>query len=239
MGTKDEVVAALRQLKRSHKQIRDEFALIDDSLIKELLGEQYPPQLHAQMKTHGDGQRLCSYPRSIRRLESVDAVVLFAMSTPGLGDNSNFDRGTPLHAIHHWRTSKPIRPVLNSHRLHFMAWQQKVGVHSVNDDHALKNYKLLVSRNNRLKSLLDKEKEAGIRFVFALERWAGDNGKLMIVITNAIRKNFDEPILTLNLLSDSQNSYVRRIETGLRSRNTRIMEKIGEVLTGDGQSTDS
>ena len=231
--------SALRQLKRSHKQIRDEFALMDDSLIEELLGEQYTTQLHEQMKRHGDGQRLCSYPRSIRRLESVDAIVLFAMTTPGLGENSNFDRGTPLHEIHHWRTAKPIRPVQNSRRLHFMAWQQKVGVHGVDDIHACRNYKLLVSRNNRLESLLDKEKEAGIRFIFALERWAGDSGKLMIVVTNSIRKNFEEPILNLNLLSLNRNSHVKRIKTGLRSGNKKIMTKIGEVLTGDDQPTDS
>ena len=239
MGTKDEVVSALRQLKRSHKKIRDEFAVMDDSLIEELLGEQYTPQLHEQMKRHGDGQRLCSYPRSIHRLESIDAVVLFAMTTPGLGGNSNFDRGTPLHEIHHWRTSKPIRPVVNSHRLHFMVWQQKVGVHGVDDNHAFRNYKLLVSRHNRLESLFDKEKEAGVRFVFALVRWLGDSGKLMIVITNSERKKFDEPILNLNRLSDNQNSHVKRIKAGLRSRNTRIMGKIGEVLTGDDQPKDS
>ena len=239
MGTKDEVVSTLRQLKRSHKKIRDEFALMDDSLIEELLGEQYTPQLHEQMKRHGDGQRLCSYPRSIRRLESVDAVVLFAMTTPGLGSKSNFDRGTPLHEIYHWRTSKPIRPVVNSHRLHFMVWQQKVGVHGVDDNHALRNYKLLVSRHNRLESLFDKEKDAGIRFVFALVRWAGENGKLVIVVTNSIRKNFEEPIVTLNHLSLDRNSHVKRIETGLRSGNKKIMRKIGEILTEYDLPTDS
>ena len=233
MDAKDTVVDALRQLRRSHKRIRDEFALMDDSLIEDLLGEQYTSQLHEQIKRHGDGQRLYSYPLSIDRLESVDAVVLFGMTTPALGGDSNFDRSTPLHEIHHWRTSKPIWPVLNSHRLHFMSWQQKVGVHGVDDNHALRNYKLLVSRNNRLDSLLDKEKEAGVRFVFALERWLGDSEKLMIVITNSIRKNFDEPILTLNLLSLNQSSHVKRIKTGLRGRNRKIMGKIGEVLIGD------
>ena len=239
MGTKDEVVSTLRQLKRSHKKIRDEFALMDDSLIEELLGEQYTPQLHEQMKRHGDGQRLCSYPRSIRRLESVNAIVLFSMTSPRLGDKSIFNRSTPLHEIHHWRTSKPISPVLHSHRRHFMAWQQKVGVHGVDDSHALRNYKLLVSRNNRVESLLDKEKEAGIRFVLTLERWAGENGKLVIVVTNSIRKNFEEPIVTLNRLSLDRNSHVKRIETGLRSWNKKIMRKIGDVLTEDDLPTDS
>ena len=228
MNTKDSAAAALRQLKRSHKRIRDEFAEMDNSLIEELLAKQHTPQLHEQMKKHGDGQRLSSYPRSIRVLESTDAVALFAMNFPKLGSNSEFDRSTPLHEIDYWRTFVPIRPDIDSRKLHFMAWQQKTGMHGANDPQALSNYKLLTSRNHKLKSLLENEEEAGIRFVLALERWLSESGKSMIAITNSIKKNFDEPMLSL-----VQNPRVKRIETGLRSRNYRIMEKIGKALMGD------
>ena len=227
MNAKDTATAALRRLKRSHKKIRDEFAQVHDSLIEELLGEQDTPQLHDQMKKHGDGQRLFSYPRSIDALESVDAVALFAMNFPKLGDSSNFDRSTPLYEIDYWCTTVPINPDVNSRSIHFMAWQQIVGVHGECNTHALRNYRLLIARSNRFRALLDNEKEAGIRFVFTLEQWLRDCGKPIIVITNSIRKNFDEPILSL-----IHNANVKRIETGLRSQNYKIMEKIGEVLIG-------
>ena len=225
MGTKDEVVSALRQLKRSHKKIRDEFALINDSSIEELLGEQYTPQLHEQMKRHGDGQSLCSYPRSMSDLESIDAVVLFGMNFPKLGGSSEFDRSTPLHEIDYWRTTVPISPKIDSRSLHFMVWQQIVGSHGVDRRHAIRNYRFLASKSQRLESLLKREKEAGIRFVLALQQWLGASGKSMILITNSTKRSFDEPIRSL-----IHNPEVERIETGLRSRNYKIMEKVGMVF---------
>lgn len=230
MSSKDEVSAALRQLKRAHKRIRDEFTEIDDSVIEELLAEQYTPELHEQMKRHGDGQRLFSLPRSVKTLETVNAVVLFAMSFPKLGNDSVFDRSTPLHEIEYWCTTVPISPTINSHRLHFMAWQQKVGAHGVDEGHAKRNNGLLALKNRKFEALVKGEREAGIRFVLALQRWCGASGKLMIVITNSIQRNFEDPILNLNLLSQNRSSHVKRIETGLRSKNYKIMEKVGQVL---------
>ena len=225
MDAKNTVVAALRQLKRSHKRIRDEFAKVDDSLIEDLLGEQHTSRLHEQMKKHGDGQRLSSYPRSISELDSINAVVLFGMNFPKLGDSSEFDRSTPLHEIDYWRTTVPISPKVDSRSLHFMVWQQIVGSHGVNERHAIRNYRCLASKSSKLESLLKGEKEAGIRFVLALQQWLGASGKSMIVITNSTKKSFDEPILSL-----VDNPNVGRIETGLRSKNYGIMEKIGKVL---------
>ena len=225
MGIKDEVVSTLRQLKRSHKNIRDEFALMDDSLIEALLGEQYTPQLREQMRRHGDGQRLCSYPSSMSDLESIDAVVLFGMNFPKLGDSSEFDRSIPLHEIDYWRTTVPIGPMIDSRSLHFMVWQQIVGSHGVDRGHAIRNYRFLVSKSQRLESLLKREKEAGIRFVLALQQWLGASRKSMILITNSTKKSFDEPILSL-----IHNREVEHIETGLRGRNYKIMEKVGMVL---------
>ena len=228
MNTKQKVVTALRQVKTANKRIRDEFAKMDNSLIEEFLGEQYSPQLHEQVKTYGDGQRLCSYPRSMRVLETVDAVVIIAMSFPVLGNDSIFDRTTSLHEIQYWRTIKPIRPVIDSQRLHFMVWQQTVGVHGGSRQHALSNYGLLTSRNRRLESLLDSERKSGIRFVIELERWLGERKKDFVVITNSIQTNFDEPILSL-----IHSPSVKHIRTGLRSRNYKIMEQIGSALMKD------
>lgn len=225
MDSKNKVSAALRQLRRSHKRIRDEFAHLSDSLIRKLLTEAYSPQLREQIKEYGDGQRLYSYPRSINSLESIDAVVLIARTSPKLGPDSNLDRSTPLHKIKHWRTAMPISPNLGSCRLHFMTWEQNCGVHGVDDQHALRNYRLLIAHNHELKSMFDEEKEAGTRFILTLEQWLRDRRKPMVVITNSIRKNFDEPILSL-----IHNPDVKHIKTGLRSRNSKLMTLIGEVL---------
>lgn len=225
MTTKGRADAALRQLKKTHRRIRDEFAGMDDSLIKILLAREYSPQLSEHLKRHGDGQRLYSYPRSMNSLKACDAAVLIAMTTPKLSSSSNFDRSTPLHKIDHWRTSKPIYPNLNSHRLHFMAWQQNAGIHGVDDRHALANYRLLISQNHRLRLLFDEEKEAGINFLLSLEEWFTDTGRTTIVITNSARKNFDEPILSL-----IHNPNVSHIRTGLRRGNTKIMGLIEDIL---------
>lgn len=225
MDKKAKAITALRRLKSVNKKICSKFAAIDDHLIEELLSDNYEPHLHEQIKKYGDGQRLFSYPPSINSLESIDAVVLFAMTTPALGTCSNFDRRTPLHKIPHWQVAKPIRPTFESFRLQFMVWQQKVGIHGVNDDHALNNYKWLISRNCRLSLLYNDERWAGINFIFALKLWLEESDKTMILITNSLRKNFDEPILSL-----IHDPFVRRIKTGLRSKNTKIMEKIGDVL---------
>ena len=225
MDTKERADAALKQLKKIHRRIRREFAQMDDSLVRTLLTREYSPQLSEHLKKHGDGQRLYSYPRSINSLEVCDVVVLIAMTTPKLSGSSNFDRSTPLHRIDHWRTSKPIHPNLNSHRLHFMAWQQNAGVHGVDDKHAFANYRLLISENHRFRLLFDEEKVAGINFLLALEEWFTDTGRTTIVITNSIRKNFDEPILSL-----IHNPNVKHIRTGLRRGNTKIMGLIEDIL---------
>ena len=225
MNAKYRADAALRQLKKANRRIRDEFARMDDSLVRTLLANEYSTQLSEHLKKHGDGQRLYSYPRSINSLEACDAVVLIAMTTPKLSSSSNFDRSTPLHRIDHWRTSKPIQPNLDSHRLHFMAWQQSAGVHGVDDKHAFANYRLLTSENHRLRLAFDEEKESGANFLLALEEWFTDTGRTTIVITNSIRKNFHEPILSL-----IHNPNVSHIKTGLRGGNTKIMGLIEDIL---------
>ena len=214
-------------MKKCHKDIAREFAGLSDRVLSKFLGEFDTPRLRLQMKKHGDGQVLCSLPSAFEELNDTDVVVLIAVTSPKLSAESDFNRFTPLHAIPYWRDGMRLRPQIGPQRLHFMSWQQNHGTHGVDDEHAGRNYKLLVANNRNLMSLFEQEKNSSIRFINHCREWVDGSGKRMVVITHYARKRFDEPISSL---IDSPN--VSHIITSLRGRNHTIMRKINDVLAG-------
>lgn len=105
--------------------------------------------------------------------EDVDAVVLFAMTSPKLNGDSVFD-GTPLHEIPYWRDKMRLRPVVQvegqTYRLLFLSWQQNCAVHGKDDPHAKRNRKLL-SQNQRISRLLEQESKLASEYITTLADW--------------------------------------------------------------------
>ncbi|MCY4529225.1 MAG: hypothetical protein OXD46_09400 [Chloroflexi bacterium] len=216
---------AFERVKECHQSISREFAGLGNQPIRAFLGEFNTPRLRKQVKRYGDGHTLCSLPESIEELKTVDAVILVAVTSPKLSTESDFNRFTPLHTIPYWRDGKGLRPQIRKHRLHFMSWQQNFAIHGVDDAHAHRNYRLLLANSRNLESLFQREREAEIGFINSCREWFDSNGKQMIVLTDPIRKRFDEPIA--GLIDDPQ---VHHIKTRLRGKNRTIMRKIGDSL---------
>ena len=105
---------ALNNLKKCHRDIRKEFSKVDDSVIREFLGELYSPELKQNMLKFGDGHVLYGVPSTIDKLTAVDVVVLIAMNSPRLDEDSDFNPFTPLHTIHDWRYKKRLKPQVRS-----------------------------------------------------------------------------------------------------------------------------
>ena len=229
-------MATLSALRRAHadllacyEEIREEFADLDDQTLGRFLGKYDSPKLRQQVRDHGDGHTLYSLPGAVDELEAVDAVVLFAVTSPKLGDASDFNRFTPLHEIPYWRDDKRLRPRVSAgirrYRLHFMAWQQNFSIHGVDDAHARRNRNLLLKRKTNLNWLFQQERDAAIEFVTQCCDWLTNNGKSMVVISQIGRINFTEPILSLRA-----NPLVICIEAQLRGKSYGIMEEISRRL---------
>ena len=212
-----------------HKEIRGEFGDLDDQTLARFFGNQDSPELRRQIREHGDGHALCSVPRTVDEMKAVDAVVLFAVTSPKLNQRSAFNRLTPLHTIPYWRDDKRLRHTLSTrtrrYKLHFMSWQQNFSIHGIDDAHARTNLNLLLKHRPNLDRLFKREKAAAIEFVAQCSDWLTRHGNSMVAITQTGRANFSEPISGL-----IANSAVIRIEAQLRGKNYRIMERIRESL---------
>ena len=228
MSTDNQLKRAFDGLTRCHEAIRSEFAKIRPAVYKEYLGK-LDSQLRRQVKKYGDGHALYSLPGTVDELKQVDAVVLFAVTSPKLSETSDFNPFTPLHEIHYWRDGKGLSPWIyarnEQYRLHFMSWQQNFAISGENDSDARKNYKLLVETRPNLQGLFQKEKEASILFVYRCGEWLESNRKRMCVITHSSRSEFEPPISSL-----IANPNVSHIKANLRGNNRQIMGRIGEEL---------
>lgn len=222
---------ALNDLKKCHKDIRQELAKIEDSVFEEFFGEYYSKKLQQDMKRYGDGHVLYGIPRTIEEIATVDVVVLFAMTSPKLGATSDFNSATPLCTIPYWRDGKALNSRVTStrsrrdYKLHFMSWMQNVAIHGTDDSHAKRNHKLLVTNAPKLRTLFNREIEASTKFINHCKGWLSDNGKPMVLVTHTGRNRFDEPILSL--ISDNG---VAQIKANLRGSNYQIMGRIRDVL---------
>ena len=230
----DELRKSLSNLKTVRSKIQKEFAGLEDSVIRQFLGQFDSPKLRQSVRKFGDGHFLYSLPRSVKQLQAIDGVALFAMFSPRLDVESNFNPFMPLHTIPYWH--KRIRPLTQSkstgcgYRLYFMAWQQNFNIHGICDAHARKNRRLLLDHRPILKALFQQAEDASIELAMGLRHWLRDHEKQMVVITNsAKKKNFREPISSL-----VRDPHVIHIKAKLWGKNWgnnfRIMHQIGEQL---------
>lgn len=216
---------ALQNLKKCHSDIRVEFSKLDDAVYRQYLGS-LDSGLRQHVKKYCDGHVLYSLPRTIRDIRSVDATVLFAVTSPKLSDSSNFDPFTPLHEISYWSVGKGLRQFVNStngrrYRLHYMAWQQNFAIHGIDDAHARRNLKLLVRERPKLVDLFRRECTSSIAFVKSYTDWLLANKRPVFLVTQFNRTVFEEPISTL-----IDHASVVHIRANLRGNNRTIMRSI-------------
>ena len=183
---------SLDNLKKCHKQTRNELAKVPEATIKEIYGESYSKKLHREMKRYGDGHSLYGIPKTIKELKGADAVVLFAMNSPSLGADSDFNPFTPIPTIHYWRgIESQVRSSKSNaeYQLHFMTWQQRCEIHGKDTAQARKNRKLLIREQPRLDALFQREREASIEFLELYKNWLLDCGNPFILIINCQIQN--------------------------------------------------
>ena len=226
-----ELQKSLDDLKKCHKAVRKVLARIEDSVFEEFFGEFYSKKLQQDMKRYGDGHMIYGVPKDYQEIVAADAVILFAMTSPKLSANSDFNPTTPLHTIPYWHYGKALRSRVASikserdYNLHFLSWMQNVHIHGTDDPHAKRNHRLLVNNAPKLRTLFQQEKEASIEFVNHLKRSLFNEEKKMILITHYSRSRFDEPIVRLK--SENQANHIK---ANLRGRNHQIMGRIRERL---------
>ena len=197
----DELSKSLSNLKRVRSKIQKEFAGLEDSVLRQFLGQFDSPELRQSVRKYGDGHFLYSLPRSVKQLQAIDGVVLFAMTSPKLAADSNFNPFTPLHTIPYW--DGRIQPLTQSrksgrkYRLHFMAWQQNFHIHGKNDPDARKNLRLLLNHRPVFRALFQEAEDASREFIYSCRDWLLNQKKPMVVISHKPRKTFKEPVSVL------------------------------------------
>jgi len=213
-----------------HEKIRRYFSGLDDIIIARFLGEYDVPELHRQVREHGDGYTIRSLPKSIPDLENIDVFVFVVMNSPKLNENSMFNPFMPLTSIPYWRDGKGLQPILYLQneikcRMQFMVWQQECSVHGKDDPNARANRNLLLRSMPKLYELFQDEIWLSEQFLSTCVKWLHERELQLILLTNVNRKNFNNPIL--NLLNDTR---VVHIPTKLFGPNRRIMPQIRRVL---------
>ena len=128
---------------------------------------------------------------SAEALCGVDAIVLFAMTSPKLDKDSVFD-GRPLHEIPYWRDTKRLCLVVQvedqTYRLLFLSWQQNFAVHGTDDTHAKRN-KTLLSKNERIPRLLEQEPQFAGEYIRALGDWCHATDRPLLLF-----RHFQRPV---------------------------------------------
>ncbi len=216
---------ALRDLKKCHSDVRAEFSKLDGSVYRQYLGA-LDSRLREQVREFCDGHVLYSLPKTVRDMRSVDAMVLFAVTSPKLTESSNFDPFTALHEISYWRDGKGLSQYVDStsgrrYKLHYMAWQQNFSIHGIDDAHARRNLKLLVRERPELAELFQREYDSSKGFVENYTDWLLANRKPVFLVTQFNRTAFEEPISVL-----IDNAAVVHIRANLRGSNRTIMRCI-------------
>ncbi len=227
-GTK-ELQYAFDDLLHCHDKIREEFSQIDDSTLERFLGEYNLNSLRQQVREYGDGHTLHSIPEDVGELISANAVVVIAMNSPLLNENSNFDPFKPAHTVRYWRDGKGLKPYVTvnerQYSLWFMVWEQKCSIHGTTTAKARKNQSFLQRHYPKLRAYLQEERQKSERFILLYKDWSVARNRLMIILTNA-RKNFFKPPIQPIL----ETPQVKHIRANLYGPNRRIMGYISDAI---------
>ena len=223
---------ARNDLMECYEEIRTEFAFLDDVTLARFLGYYDSEKLRGRIRKRGDGYTIRSVPRKIVSLLRSDVLVLIAMNSPKLDENSVFNPFKQLTTIKYWKDDKSIRSSIKLDdgtrlKLKFMVWEQKYSIHGICDHHGLSNFRLIVKERPKLRTLLEKEQHVSRRFLLTMKKRMLDNGNRIVLVTNhqKAKSSFKSPIA--EFLKDSRVACVR---TKVFGKNAQFMEKIREKL---------
>ena len=226
MAGASELRQAHADLLACYKNIREEFAGLDDRTMARFLGKYNSPQLRQQIREHGDGYTIRSVPSSAEEILFADVLVLVVMNSPKLDDNSVFRLHTSLTDIPYWREDKCLQSERRNQngdllKFQFLVWEQVCGVHGETDGRARANRRLLFQQRPHLKELIVEQEQKSEELLSSCKNWLGSLDRRLVVLTNAAKKKFSPPII--QLLSDE---VVLQIPTKLFGPNRTIMDKI-------------
>ena len=214
------------ELMELHEEIRQEFAQIGRSTLKRYLGDFYSPDLRGQIIEHGDGYLLRSVPTCIDDMLSVDDIALFVMNFPLLDHDSVFNPHTHLATIPYWRDGKALRQEAHlddgsSLKFHFLVWEQVCPTHGEKPARALANRQLVEGQRPKLRRLMQDQVSVSERFIMTFKEWLRGQDRQLVVLTSALKKQFDPPIAQL-----IRDNAVWHRPTKLTRPNRTIMERL-------------
>ena len=230
MTGQSELRQAHADLLACYKDIRQEFADLDDPTLTHFLGKYNSSQFRQQVREHGDGYTMRSVPRTVEEILLADEVVLIVMNSPLLDRDSVFRLHASLPEIPYWRDRKGLKSKARLRggmaKFQFLVWEQDCGVHGEkikgkSTPQALANERLLISQRPRLKQLLNAQAQKSEELLWSYKAWLESRDPTLIVLTNTDRGKFEPPID--QLLSDDT---VLRIRTKLFETNRNIMDQI-------------
>ena len=231
-------MATLSALRRAHadllacyEEIQEEFADLDDQTLARFLGKYNSPQMRKQVREHGDGYTLRSVPSRVEDMFLADEVVLIAMNSPKLDDNSMFSPHIPLTDIHYWRECRSLQSeayLQNDDliKFQFLVWQQDCAVHGElkrgeSTKYARANQRLLFEQRPRLRELIPAQKHKSEKLLWSCKDWLASLNRKLIVLTSQERENFHSPIKELR-----RDKTALHIPTKLFGSNPNIMNEI-------------
>ena len=225
----EEVRRAFDDLLRCHDKIKEEFSQIDDSTLDEFLGKYNIPSLRQQVREYGDGHTLHSIPNSIDGFINADAVIVIAMNSPLLNENSNFNPFRPAHTVPYWRDGKGLKPYATvnerQYSLWFVVWEQQCSIHGTTTAKARKNLSFLQNRYPKIRAYMQEERQKSERFILLYKDWSVARNKRMMILTNSPKNSFKSPILPI-----LETPQVKHIPTRLYGTNRRIMGRICQAI---------
>ena len=232
MTTQPKFRQAHVDLLASYEEIREEFADLDDQTLARFLGKYNSAQLRQQVREHGDGYTIRSVPSHVEEILLADVLVLIAMNSPKLDNNSVFSPYSPLTDIHYWSEYRCLRPeayLQNGDlvKFQFFVWEQDCAVHGeVNKrgestSNARKNQRFLFNQRPRLRELHSLQEEMSEGFLSSCKEWLRSRDRKLVVLTNQKRVNFPSPIDELR-----GDETALHIPTKLFGLNVNIMNEI-------------
>lgn len=232
MTTQARFRQAHADLLASYEKIREEFADLDDQTLARFLGKYNSAQMRQQVREYGDGYTIRSVPSHVEEIFLADVLVLIAMNSPKLDNNSVFSPHTPLTDIHDWSEYRCLRPEAylqnGDHvKFQFFVWEQdcavqgEVNKRGESTRNARKNQRFLFNQRPRLRELHRLQEEMSEGFLSSCKEWLRSHDRKLVVLTSCRREKCSP---TIDELRGDETAL--HIPTKLFGLNINIMNEI-------------
>ena len=227
--TDNEFRQSHRTLSALYKEIRAQFADLDEGFIEDFLGQVYSQERGGQFREHGDGYTLRPVPTCIDEIVDADKLVLVVMKFPLLDVRSEFNPHVNLTNISYWQDTMGLRPTLDLWdkkplKCHFWVWQHECPVHGGDESEARENRRRLQCHRPQFNKLVRKQKKEAGHFLSTCNRWLQSQGRTLTVITNKNKEHFDSVITQL-----IRDPSVTHVPADLYGGNCNIMDLLAKA----------